>query len=200
MPSWNQRTMCNWIRLHGPSWTVRVLNTVPGHPNHALNWIDANQLPETFVQGTMVGPYTGPHSADFLRAPALYTYGGVWMDSSCILFRSLDRICWDELADEESPFSVGAVTQYGTVMANAFVAARKGDVFVKKWHEIFMELWRGQTDWSGIAASPLILPILMKMELSEAVEAGFKWKFTVDPGMFCWGRGSRDEVFADVDV
>ena len=122
------------------------------------------------------------------------------MDSSCILFRSLDRICWDKLADEESPFSVGAVTQYGTVMANAFVAARKGDVFVKKWHEIFMELWRGQTDWSGIAASPLILPILMKMELSEAVEAGFKWKFTVDPGMCCWGRGSRDEMFADVDV
>lgn len=122
------------------------------------------------------------------------------MDSSCILFRSLDRICWDKLADEESPFSVGAVTQYGTVMANAFVAARKGDVFVKKWHEIFMELWRGQTDWSGIAASPLILPILMKMELSEAVEAGFKWKFTVDPGMYRWRRGSRDEIFADVDV
>lgn len=192
--------MCNWIRLHGPSWTVRVLNTVPGHPNHALNWIDADQLPETFVQGTMVGPYTGPHSADFLRAPALYRYGGVWMDSSCILFRSLDRICWDKLADEESPFSVGAVTQYGTVMANAFVAARKGDVFVKKWHEIFMKLWRGQTDWSGIAASPLILPILMKMELSEAVEAGFKWKFTVDPGMYRWRRGSRDEIFADVDV
>ena len=131
----------------------------------------------------MVGPYTGPHSADFLRAPALYRYGGVWMDSSCILFRDLDRICWDKLTDEESPFTVGAVIQYGTVMANAFVAARKGDVFIKKWHEIFMELWKGQTDWSAISASPLILPILQKMDFGEAAEAGFKWTFTVDLGM-----------------
>src|SRR4051794_35896102 len=50
MPSWCQRNIINWVRLLGPSWIVRVLDTVPESPNHALSWIDASQLPETFVK------------------------------------------------------------------------------------------------------------------------------------------------------
>lgn len=120
MPSWNKRAISDWVRLHGFEWTVRILNTVPGHPNHALNWLEPDQLPESFVKGTMTGPYTGPHSADFLRGAALYRYGGAWLDVSCILFRSLDKICWDELADEDSPFTIAAASQFDVVVANAF--------------------------------------------------------------------------------
>lgn len=57
MPGWCQRNIVNWIRLCGPTWTVRVLDSVPGSPYNALSWVEAGQLPETFVKGTMDGPY-----------------------------------------------------------------------------------------------------------------------------------------------
>lgn len=133
MPAWCQRNIINWVRLHGPDWTVRVLDTVPGSPNHALAWIAPEELPECFVKGTMTGPYTGPHSADFLRGAALYAYGGVWMDVGNIVFRNLDKVCWDQLADENSPYTISTPVMYELHMANHFIAARKGDIFIKHW-------------------------------------------------------------------
>ncbi|ORY01288.1 hypothetical protein BCR34DRAFT_575029 [Clohesyomyces aquaticus] len=179
MPAWCRRNIINWVRLLGPSWTVRVLDTVPDSANHALSWIDASQLPETFVKGTMHGPYTGPHSADFLRGAAIYRYGGVWMDVGIFLIRHLDKICWDQLNDESSPFTVSTPWMYGQVMANHFVAARKGDEFIKRWHELFMHFWKGQTDYSGIIQSPLI-SFVKDMKFEESQARGFHWDFKVD--------------------
>ena len=81
----------------------------------------------------MVGPYTGPHSADFLRGACLYLYGGVWMDIGIVLIRQLDNICWRQLEDPKSPFEVSVPWIYGTVMANHFVASRKDNPFIKRW-------------------------------------------------------------------
>jgi hypothetical protein len=134
MPSWCQHNVINWVRLHGDGWTVRVLDTVPNSPNHALKWLDPEVLPEAFVKGTMTGPYVGPHSADFLRGATLFAYGGAWMDVGNILFRRLDKVCWDQLADENSPYTVSVPWMYEQYMANHFVAARKGDPFIKKWY------------------------------------------------------------------
>jgi hypothetical protein len=133
MNRWMQRNIINWVRLLGPSWTVRVLDKIPSSPNYALSWLSADQLPECFVKDTMTGPYVGPHSADFLRGAALYSYGGVWMDVGCILFRNLDKICWDRLADENDPHTVCTPWMFEQHIANHFVAARKGDEFIKKW-------------------------------------------------------------------
>lgn len=133
MPTWCQRNVINWVCLHGSDWTVRVLDTVPDSPNHALKWIDPGVLPEAFVKGTMSGPYVGPHSADFLRGAALFAYGGVWMDVGNILFRNLDKVCWDQLADDNSPYTISTPLMFEQYMANHFVAARKGDIFIQKW-------------------------------------------------------------------
>ncbi|KAH7408041.1 hypothetical protein BKA64DRAFT_776225 [Cadophora sp. MPI-SDFR-AT-0126] len=182
MPAWCQRNIFNWIRLCGPSWTVRVLDNVPGSPNNALKWAESSEikLPETFVKGTMDGPYTGPHSADFLRGACLYLYGGVWMDTGIILIRDLDRICWNQLADPSSPFQVSAPLMHGTIIANHFVASRKGDPFIKRWHDIFIHMWEGQTSSMNIIQHPLAaIGATIKFEESEA--RGFKWEFKVEP-------------------
>ena len=141
MPSWTQRNIINWVRLHGPEWTVRTLDTVPGSPNHALNWIATEELPESFVESKMTGPYVGQHSADFLRGAALYAYGGVWMDVGCILFRNLDSVCWDKLADEDSPFTIATPLLFAQYMANHFAASRKGDEFVKYWYNLLRDIY-----------------------------------------------------------
>lgn len=136
MPSWTKRNMINWVRLHGPDWTVCVLNSVPGSPNHALNWITAEELPESFVEGTMTGPDVGQHSTDVLRGAALYAYGGVWMDVGCILFRYLDSVCWNKLADEESLYTIATPLLFAQYMANHFVASRKSGEFVKHLYDL----------------------------------------------------------------
>ena len=134
MPSWCQRNVVDWVRILGPSWTVRVLDSMRGSPNYALNYVPPDSLPETWVKGTMDGVYKGPHACDLLRGSCLYEYGGVFMDVGNVLIRQLDRICWNQLEDPDSPFRVSVPWMYGITMANHFVASRKGDPFIKRWY------------------------------------------------------------------
>lgn len=180
MPAWCKRNVIGWARLCGPSWTIRVLNTVPGSVNHAFNYIPPEMLPETFVKGTMEGPYTGPHSADFLRGACLYLHGGVFMDVGIILIRSLDQICWTRLADFHSPYRVCVPQMYGNVIANHFVASRKEDPFIKRWHDLFVHLWKGRTTYEGIGTDPLV-SFAWSLDFSESQKRGYQWEFAVDP-------------------
>ena len=133
MPSWCQRNVVDWVRMLGPSWTVRVLDSVPGSENNALRYLPPDSLPNTYVYGTMDGPYKGPHAADMLRGSCLYSHGGVFMDVGNLLIRHLDWICWNQLEDPNSPFQVAIPWMYGISTANHFVASRKGDLFIKRW-------------------------------------------------------------------
>jgi hypothetical protein len=133
MPPWCLRNVVDWVRICGPSWTVRVLDAVPGSSTNALKYLSADLLPESFVKGTMTGAYVGPHSSDFLRGACLWSHGGVYMDTGNILIRDLDRVCWKQLEDPNSPYEVSVPIMYGTVMANHFVASRKGNRFIKYW-------------------------------------------------------------------
>ncbi|KZN87653.1 hypothetical protein EN45_062140 [Penicillium chrysogenum] len=160
MPQWCQRNIIDWHRICGPSWTIRVLDTVPNSPNHALKYIRPELLPETFVKGTMDGPYVGPHSADFLRGASLYMYGGVFMDAGIILTRSLDRICWPAIADPTTPYN--------------------GDPFIQRWHELFVHVWKDKNSYKGMTENPL-LSFALKQDFSASVARGFKWEFIVDP-------------------
>ena len=138
MPIWCLRNVVNWVRLCGPSWTVRVLDTDPSSVNHALKFVNPDLLPDAFVNGQMDGLYVGPHSADFLRGACLYLYGGVFMDVGILLLRQVDSICWKQLEDPSSPFEVSVPLMYGTVTANHFVASRKGNPFIKRWYVLLV--------------------------------------------------------------
>ncbi|PKK42188.1 hypothetical protein CI102_12285 [Trichoderma harzianum] len=185
----------DWVRILGSEWTVRVLDTVPGSPNHVLNFVSADLLPETFIKGTMNGPYTGQHSADFIRGALLYTHGGVNMDVGCILIRHLDRICWNELEDPHSPYQVAVPIMFGQTIANHFVAARRGDPFIQRWHQLFTHIWKGRNSHEGISNDPLIA-FSKEIGFERASEANFTWDFKVSPltlmeyiaqvHIFCW--------------
>lgn len=133
IPSWCQRNVIGWARICGPDWTIRVLDMVPNSPNHVLKFVDRETLPEAFLSGTMDGHHIGQHSADFIRGPLLLRYGGVSMDVGCLLVRHIDRICWDLLADPDSPYEIAVPVLYDQTIANHFVAARKNNVFIEKW-------------------------------------------------------------------
>lgn len=133
MPAWCQRSAVGWVRLLGPSWTVRVLNTVPDSPNYALKWISAEHLPRSFVDGTMGGKWAAQHQSDLCRTALLYLYGGVWIDVGCILLRHLDDVCWNQLEDPKSPYEVSLHLMYADVINNHFIASRKGNELIKRW-------------------------------------------------------------------
>ncbi len=46
-------------------------------------------------------------------------------------------------------------------------------------HLIFLELWKGRTDYTGVLQSPLI-NFIQVMKFEDIVEAGFKWDWKVD--------------------
>ncbi|KAH8802504.1 putative capsule polysaccharide biosynthesis protein [Xylogone sp. PMI_703] len=160
MPLWNQRNVISWVRRLGPSWTVRVLDLVEDSPVNVGRYVDASHFPDAFNNKTMTGPHVGPHSSDLIRLPCLYLYGGIWVDVGMILFRHLDDLCWNDLTDPESEHGMSALSiefrpGIGTIF-NGFIAARKGNGFVKRWHDIFKEVWKGRTDSTDMHAHPLL--------------------------------------------
>ena len=136
MPAWCQRNIVNWARINGLSWTIRVLDTVPGSPNHILRYIPEDQLPKALVEGTMDGPYKGAHTSDMVSGACLYLHGGVTMDVGIMLTRELDRMGWEQLEDPNNPKTICVPWYYQTVMGNHWTAARKGDPFIRRWHEL----------------------------------------------------------------
>ncbi|KAK7048899.1 capsule polysaccharide biosynthesis [Favolaschia claudopus] len=201
MPAWCQRNVVDWVRICAPlGWTIRVLDNVPSSPNYALNFVSRELLPDAFVERKMDGPYIGPHSADFLRGALLYQHGGAYMDVGCILIRDMDRICWNEIADPASPINVVVPLLYGQHIGNYFVAAKKGDPFIKRWHDLFTHIWKDRTNHLGLIDNPLV-SFGANISLDDDSEVDprasiFKWEFKVDfktvieysSQVLCWLR------------
>lgn len=196
-PAWCQRNVASWVRMNSAAgWTVRVLNLVKGSASHWSKFVPAEMLPTAFVEGRMDGPYAAQHSADLLRGAVLYQHGGIFLDVSCMLFRSFDRICWERMQRPERQYGVAHTPIFNDVIQNSFFAARKGNVFIQKWHELFVTVWSAppdRTNYEGLTDHPLlefakhvdlpVPPIGLKVPLST-----FKEYVTQ---ILCWRRVCR---------
>ncbi|KAJ5602269.1 hypothetical protein N7510_011803 [Penicillium lagena] len=160
MPRWCRKNVIDWVRLLGPQWTVRVLDNVVDSPNNTLRYVPECLFPPAFIDRTMDGPYLGQHSADMTRSACLYEHGGAWMDVGSILFRHLDRICWNELEDAESPYLVAIPVIHSIVSANHFVAARRHNPFIYQWHRLFVYIWGHKKNIKGCLVDPLLAPVI----------------------------------------
>ncbi|KAK3346405.1 putative capsule polysaccharide biosynthesis protein [Lasiosphaeria hispida] len=161
MPPWVQRNVVNWVRRLGPSWTVRIVDSVGSSPMNALRFVDAQFFPLAFRSATMKGRWRGAHSGDLVRLPLLQLYGGVWMDAGMILIRHLDDI-WNTLKDPLTPFELAGMALRlrgpgdDDTMMNSFFAAPRGNEYITRWHRIFLSTWAGRTQCEGIHAHPLL--------------------------------------------
>ncbi|KAB8606242.1 hypothetical protein FH972_025872 [Carpinus fangiana] len=175
MPEWCLRNVISWVRRLGPSWTVRVVDLVSGSPNQIYHFVDADEFPSNFN--------------DVLPEAK---HGGVYMDVSTLIFRSLDDICWSALEDPKSPYKVALFEyqcrkHFGQVMNN-FIACTKGDPFIKNCkstsflilgdnclcllntgHAIFCSVWQDSPSLEGAHAHPL----LRHLGLLEPDDPGF---------------------------
>lgn len=155
---WCQRSIINWVRRLGPQWTVRVLDNVPGSPNHLSSYVPTHYFPTAFNEGTITGP--PQHISDLARLPLLYIHGGVWMDAGMILLRHLDDICWRIIVDPSNTYEMAGFLmplrpEAGT-MLNGFIATKRGNEMVRRWHDVYYSLWKGKTSAEGFSKSPLL--------------------------------------------
>ncbi|KAK5626102.1 hypothetical protein RRF57_001817 [Xylaria bambusicola] len=194
MPAWCLRNVIGWVRINGPEWTIRIVDDIPDSPNYGGKFIPKG-LPDAFYAGTMDGTHSGPHKADFLRGACIYEYGGAWIDSSTFMLRTIDDICWNELENPESPFRV-AVPVFSDGLLNCFIAARKHDPFIKRWQDIFVNIWQGHTNSNGLAKHPLlqaVLPYWLK-HFDAHINGGMGLTVDLDKvteyaaQMVCWQR------------
>ena len=133
LPGWCKRNVINWGRICDSSWTIRLLNNVPGSKNYILDYIPYHMLPKCFVEGTIEAKFVGQLMSDMITGPLLYLYGGVVMDVGCMLFRDLDRGLWSVLEDLDTEYQVAVPTLDGQGLSNHFVMARKGNPLIKRW-------------------------------------------------------------------
>ncbi|KAH8750216.1 capsule polysaccharide biosynthesis protein [Diaporthe sp. PMI_573] len=159
MPPWTKRNVIHWARVLGPSWTIRVLDNVPGSPHNASHFVPADLLPPAMRARAMEGPYSATHSADFVRLPLLFLYGGCWLDVGAILVRSLDDI-WRRLEDPTQPYEFAAFTYETrpgeTSIINTWMMARKNNELVRRWHATFLHVWGEATHCEGLSKHPLL--------------------------------------------
>ena len=167
-----RRNVIGWVRRLGQTWTVRVLDHVPGSPNNVESLLESSWFHSAFNNGTMTGEYVGAHKADLIRLPLLYVYGGIWMDAGTTLFRHVDAICWDAIEDPETPYEISGFVMEGDVMLNGFIATKKGNGFIKRWHDVYLEMWKDRTDCIGLHDHPLVRDVEINLP-SDAREALF---------------------------
>ena len=171
--------MIDWVRRLGKrgGWTVRCVDMVDGSPNHALKFIDTQDLPEAMKDGTLEGRYRAQMAKDMVQFPLLLRHGGVWMDAGILLFRHLDDFCWNVISDKGSPFEF-LTFQWPPSgdIGNYFTAARKDNPLVKHAHYTFLEMWKGRKNAERINEHPIVadvpkIPALKKMPGSSLTEA-----------------------------
>ncbi|KYK54378.1 putative capsule polysaccharide biosynthesis protein [Drechmeria coniospora] len=150
LPPWTKRNVMNWVRKLGPDWTVHVLDNAAGSETNVGHYLDSSFFPEAFNKGMMDGPTVGQHQADLIRLPLLWKYGGIWLDVGTILFCHVDGLCWKQIEDPETPYEMAACAMElrpgVDQMTNTFIAARRGNPFVKRWHDIFVAIWGSETN------------------------------------------------------
>ena len=166
MAPWVQRNIINWVRRLGPEWTVHLLDNVPGSETNVHHFVEPSYFPDSFNENTMDGPFMGQHSGDMVRLPLLLLYGGVWMDAGTFLFRHLDDICWKQIEDKSSPYELAGfqinLRPNEDCMLNGFIAAKRNNPFIRRWHDIYLEVWKGARNSHGLHKHPLLrhLPLL----------------------------------------
>lgn len=171
MKPWCRRNMINWVRRHGSSWNVHFVDNVEGSETNILNYVESSWFPEAFNNKTMDGHHLGTHQGDLIRLPLLYLYGGVWLDVGTILFRHLDDICWKEIEDPNSPYEIGGLLlplrAEADSFLNGFIVVKRGNEFIRQWHEIYTTVWGSRTNQTGFTTHPLLKDVPLPKPTGE---------------------------------
>jgi len=166
LPAFNAYNVSHWRHLMGPlGYEVRIVDLVEGSPNHALtvlggkellpkNWDHLEELITTIKQNTPEVGVPPVVKSDMIRIALLSKFGGVWMDTSNVMVRSLEPIVLNPLNSNENFSLTGYVertyasensTRVHNIpvdgLENWFLAAKPNSELVEEWRRMFVKFW-----------------------------------------------------------
>lgn len=192
MRPWCQKNVIDWVRLLGPQWTVRVLDTVQDSLSNWRNFLNPESLPECFRNGTLHGPHAKTLGSDMARLPCLVEHGGVYMDVGIMLFMDLDSLCWRQMEDPSSSYEVtlplvDPTLASGTV-GNFFIAAPKGSRLLERWMRIFLAAWEDRTECTGMSRQPLFSHLVKEGNMSQNLRDSPDYALDYFSHLLSWDR------------
>jgi hypothetical protein len=89
----------------------------------------------------------------------------------------VNRMCWNELSDPNSPYEVAAILLSDQFVFNYWVAAKKNNIFIQRWHEVMLHIYEGQTNCEGLSGHPLLSYVGSDIKIDpQALAFRFDWK------------------------
>lgn len=157
MPAFYQVNVDYWHKILGPSWKIRVTNLIPGDHDNIFNGIiEKADLPAAFDLTSSV------MKSDAIRLAILKRHGGVWMDVSNILLKSVDDFCWNEMKSGQVLLCGFYGEGWGNdhldrkdYFENWFIAAGDENVFIDAWQKVFNLYWDDRIESNNLWEHPL---------------------------------------------
>lgn len=118
------------IRRFNQEWQVILITA-----NNFQNYVD---LPHIIINKWKRGIIGNAHFADILRLHLMAHYGGVWVDSTCLMLAPIPKsiLCSDFFV-----FHSHGEFEY-TLIQNCFIRCRKNNYIVRKWVAAVNEYWK----------------------------------------------------------
>lgn len=147
MPAWYQLNILSWQCILGEDYKVYVLNDIREDPGYILNYLSESELPQGYfsIESLRI-------RSDIIRLALLNKYGGIWIDGSTVLLRSLDEFCFKEFKDRNIILCGVYLQDYikkfsdydfqgKDFFESAFVATKTNNPLIEKWSFILNRYW-----------------------------------------------------------
>jgi mannosyltransferase OCH1-like enzyme len=145
-----------WLYWEGdcPEWILKCRETVVVHSGNQLCLITPAEFNLLWKKDKDIdlSELCTAHRADFIRSYLLFRYGGIWIDSDCLVMKSLLPLFellnkYDFLGYRERN---GAVT-------NNFMGASKGSIIAKEYYQKVCGILRSgqKLEWLSIGSDAL---------------------------------------------
>jgi len=152
MPSFNKLCVATW-RYSNPSWSVKVVDR-----DSLKNFVEPEDLPKTFTK--MKYPQ---HRADCAKTALLLRHGGIYMDSSTIVWHDLLEFSgWEQIEQGVIDF-IGYYKGALQYVENFFLACRRDCPLLHAWHHAHLHFWSTRTE----VGFPELDPFFRRVDLSH---------------------------------
>src|SRR5262249_19132884 len=136
-----------------PEWIKACQNTVFAHAPDVrlLSPEDFDKLRD-IDRNIDLGRLHAAHRADYIRAFLLARFGGVWIDSDCVVMRSLEPF-FKILED----YDFVAHRERSGYVSNGFIGARAGSRIASAYYQRISEILRSgkPLGWISLGGEPL---------------------------------------------
>mmetsp|Transcript_93086 Transcript_93086/g.216338 ORF Transcript_93086/g.216338 Transcript_93086/m.216338 type:complete len:571 (-) Transcript_93086:22-1734(-) len=151
MPAFNKLCVDSWKVLN-PTWCVEVVDR-----ESLRTLVEHEDLPRTLDALSL-----HQHRADCAKLALLRRHGGVYLDSSVLVFADLATVMsWLDIEEGRLDFS-GFYLRTHDFVENWFMACRQESPLVVAWHEEHLAFWQTRTDMRNVEHDPFFRGVCLR--------------------------------------